>query len=321
MPRVAALDQFRGLAVLGMLVVNFLAPYAVVRADAPLLVHHAASFSLADAFLPMFLFASGAALRLRGGAVRPEPRRAAALLLLALLVYPLEDVGKSPLHELFKRHYFQALTHIALSGLWVLPVVARGPRVRAAYAAASLGLYVALSAAFYHDWIYRSPRCVEGGPLGFLGWSAVVLAGSIAGEVLDVRRLAAWGAGLMALGYAVSCLPGRWAPLPFTFAGAPPPDLFTMSQRGVTTSYVLFGAGLSIAVLALLVRIGSARGTLFGRRALAVYVFHLLAAQAFRPFLAKDASWAAVLAGLALFLGLCAALVRLVELRPASRVS
>lgn len=321
MPRVAALDQFRGLAVLGMLVVNFLAPFAVVRSQTPALVHHAASFGVADAFMPMFLFAAGAAFRLRvarGLSAAAEARRAAALLLLAAVLYPLEEAGREPLYALFKRHYFQALAHIGLSCLWVLPAVARGTRVRLAWAAGSLGLHLTLSAAFYHAWVYESPRCVEGGPLGFLAWSAVLLAGSLAADVVhDVPRLARWGLALLALGYAASCLPGRWGPPPFASDIPLPPDLFTMSQRAVTTPYVLFGTGLSLALLALFVRSGVEAGLLrtLGTRALAAYVFHLLALHALRPFAPKDAGGAAVLALLALFLALSVALARRVELR------
>lgn len=321
MARVASLDQLRGLAVLGMLVVNFLSPFQAVRADTPVLRHAPSSFTVADAFMPMFLFAAGYALRIKSTSRAAVATRALGLLLLAAVVYPLEEAGRAPLYALFKRHYFQALAHIGLSLLWTLPVLAAGPRARLAWAAGSLALHLGMSAAFYHDWVYASPRSIEGGPLGFLAWSAILLAGSLARDAGDdVRRLARAAGGLMVLGYALSCAPGRWAPFPFTYADAPPPDLFTMSQRGVTTSYALFGAGLSFAILAAFVRsrLELAPLRLFGERALAVYVFHLLALRAIQPFAPADASWLRLLALLALFLALCAALARLVELRSSS---
>jgi predicted acyltransferase len=92
--RLAALDQFRGYTVVGMCVVNFLAPFAAVHS---VLKHNDTYFSYADTIMPGFLFVVGFAFRLtylkrrgvsgRWPTVRSYIRRSGKLLLLSLLIY------------------------------------------------------------------------------------------------------------------------------------------------------------------------------------------------------------------------------------------
>jgi predicted acyltransferase len=90
----AALDQFRGYTVVGMCLVNFLAPFAAIHS---VLKHNDTYFSYADTIMPGFLFVVGFAFRLtylkrrsvsgRWPTLRSYVRRSGKLLLLALLIY------------------------------------------------------------------------------------------------------------------------------------------------------------------------------------------------------------------------------------------
>jgi hypothetical protein len=99
----------------------------------------------------------------------------------------------------------------------------------------------------------------------------------------------------MAIGYLTSCLGGSMAPPPFVH---PEPgravDLWTMSQRTGSVSYLTFSAGFSLAVYALFVvlcdrgglRIGLFRT--FGQNALAAYILHGLVSEAVKPYTPYD---------------------------------
>jgi predicted acyltransferase len=226
--RLASLDQFRGYTVAGMFLVNFLGGFAVTPA---ILKHHNCYCSFADTIMPQFLFAVGFAFRLTFGrraqaqglpsAYRRVARRLGGLILLSLVLYSLEagkptwnDVVElgfwGALAEPAKRHWFQTLLHIAVTSLWILPVIRTGFLVRLAYLVFSAGLHVALSAWFNFAWVNSPPVGIDGGPLGFLTWTIPALVGTFAcdavtGPGFRVRNLVAWSCVIMVLGYALSC--------------------------------------------------------------------------------------------------------------------
>src|SRR5262249_10369674 len=241
--RIASLDQFRGYTVLGMFLVNFVGGFLVIESTLPILKHHHTYFSYADTIMPQFFFAVGFAYRLtfRRRLEREGPRsaylhiihRSLGLILLGLVVYHLTGDVKSwaELQHLdgwdflkaFKRSPFQTLTHIGVTSLWVLPVIAARPTVRVAFACFSGLLHIYLSAGLsgwpfhidwnYHEWVNTDPKGIDGGPLGFMTWTIPLLAGSLAYDLVvsagwrtAVGRLLTWGAVLMLLGYALSCL-------------------------------------------------------------------------------------------------------------------
>jgi hypothetical protein len=214
-----------------MWLVNFLAGFAVTPA---LLRHHNTYCSYADTIMPQFLFAVGFAFRLTFGrrareqglaaAYRRVSRRLAGLVLLSIVLYTL-GVGWSDwrrlaergfwdaLGELAKRHWFQTLLHIAVTSVWILPVIRSSAAVRIAWMVLSAGAHVALSAWFNFAWVNSTPKGIDGGPLGFLTWSIPALVGTLACDAMAGRpggprvgKLLAWSAALMALGYSLSCL-------------------------------------------------------------------------------------------------------------------
>ncbi|HKB35547.1 MAG TPA: hypothetical protein VKD72_03780 [Gemmataceae bacterium] len=228
--RIISLDQYRGYTVAGMFLVNFLGGFAVTPA---LLKHHHTYCSYADTIMPQFLFAVGFAFRLTFGrrasvqglsaAYRRVARRLGALALLAIVLYTLgaglsiwrglpERGAWDVLGELFKRHWFQTLLHIAVTTLWILPVIRAGAAVRIGYLMFSAGAHVALSYWFNFAWVNSPPRGIDGGPLGFLTWSIPALVGTLACDAMVSEthgprpgKLLAWSVVLMVLGYALSC--------------------------------------------------------------------------------------------------------------------
>jgi predicted acyltransferase len=361
-PRIVSLDQFRGYTVLGMLLVNFVGSYAAVRATLPILGHHHTYCGYADTIMPQFLFAVGFAYRLtflkRKEADGPRAaylhalRRNFGLLLVAFAVHSVGsswqnwgDTGQRDAVVLrwAKQDFFQTLGHIAVTSLWVMPVIAARPGTRVAFAFASGLLHLALSYWFNYRWVNTPPNGVDGGPLGFLTWAIPLLAGTLAYDAYQAipsrtrlsGRLLLAGAAIMAAAYGLSCFhlapsdKDAWhfnvtvaaPPLPLTHVDTKPPtnDLFTMSQRSGSVTYPLFGAGFSLAVLAAFVLacdVGSFRLGVFrtfGSNALAAYIIHDLVNAAVKPFVPRDAPLWHVLSGCAVALTLCYVFVRHLE--------
>jgi hypothetical protein len=230
LPRLVSLDQFRGYTVAGMLFVNFLGGYAVIPA---VLKHHHMYCSYADTIMPQFLFAVGFAFRLTFGrraqtqglsaAYRRAIRRFFTLALVAIVFYSYEDGGDiwghlgpteywNTLYASAKRTWFQTLMHIAVTSLWILPVIRASAATRIIYMISSGCAHVYLSHAFNFAWVNTGPNGIDGGPLGFLTWCIPMLVGSLACDAVlgnslrpNVCKMLAWSAALMLLGYGISC--------------------------------------------------------------------------------------------------------------------
>lgn len=331
--RLNSLDQFRGYTVAAMFLVNFLGGFAVTPA---ILKHHNTWCSYADTIMPQFFFAAGFALRLvmlkmlAAGATPAAVmgrglRRALGLLVFGLIFYQLDGEYRKWeelvtlgwtgfLQESFRRNAFQALVHIAVTTLWILPVICRGWRTRLLFAACSGGLHVWLSHAFWYETLHRW-HVIDGGALGFLTWTVPAIAGSLACDVARtpppaLRRLTMWGAAAMLAGYGLSCLTagGHPAPPPF-FPPTMPADVWTMSQRAGSLSYLLFSAGWSLVLYAVFCRLCDGRGwslSVFrdlGRNALAAYILHFIVMDAVLKFCPRDSPlWWALAAGTLHFL-------------------
>lgn len=356
--RIESLDQFRGYTVLGMFLVNFVGSFHAVRDALPVLKHHHTYLSYADTLMPHFLFAVGFAFRLTfqnaaaAGKVSPyakSVKRSLALLLVAFVIYPLDDRMKSwseweagrmeiLLHREFKHNLFQTLAHIALASLWVLPVIAAGPRVRFGYAVFSGLLHLGLSYWFNYTWSNTQPNSIDGGPLGFLTWSVPLLAGTLAhdayqgGPLNALRKCLLWGIALIVLGYGLDCLrlgprskpealSFAWAAPPFLYVPVNPPDwnLFTVSQRAGSITYLVYGTGFSLVVYALFIMLSDMKGfrlgifRTLGANALAAYIVHILVGQAVKPYVPQDAPLWYVFAAFACFLAICYAIMRYLE--------
>ncbi|MEZ6128028.1 MAG: hypothetical protein R3C59_05065 [Planctomycetaceae bacterium] len=228
--RIRSLDQFRGYTVVGMLLVNFLGSF---NASPTVLKHHHDYCSYADTIMPQFLFAVGFAFRLtfsrrvlRDGTTVARlrmVRRLFGLMLVSVVIYTIsppadtwaELVELGPggiLPGLLKRNWFQTLMHIAVTSLWLLPVIGTAGWVRLLWMIGSAVVHVGLSWWFNYLWVNTSPNGIDGGPLAFLTWSVPAMLGTFTcdaimagGGRMLLGKLMLWAAGLMALGYLMSC--------------------------------------------------------------------------------------------------------------------
>lgn len=230
--RIASLDQFRGYTVAGMFLVNFIGVYAAT----PILFTHKNTFcSYADTIMPQFFFAVGFAFRLTfGRRVQTEGltrayghvvRRLLGLALIAAVVYGAPTAARTwqgfletgPWHALWhsiRNVWFQTLMHIAVTSLWILPVIRASARVRVAFMIASVALQVALSHWFYFEWVNGGygGGGIDGGILGFLSWTVPMIVGTLACDAVTaadgrprLAKMIVWSLILMAAGWLLSC--------------------------------------------------------------------------------------------------------------------
>lgn len=226
--RLVALDQFRGYTMFGMLLVNFLGSYEVC----PRILKHTHDYcSYADTIMPQFLFAAGFAMqlslgkRLQQGGQMPWARalrRILSLAAIAIIWYSFCDFSTIVerfrteetavvLGTLFKRSLFQTLLHIAVTSLWILPLIGASSRVRMGYAVFSGLLHVVLSGWFNFQWVNSNPMGIDGGPLGYLTWSIPAICGTLACDQVRskganaARSLIGPGVGLMFAAWCWSC--------------------------------------------------------------------------------------------------------------------
>jgi predicted acyltransferase len=316
--RIASLDQFRGYTVAGMFVVNFIGGFAAVH---DVLKHHNTYNSYADTIMPHFFFAVGFAMRMGmlrsvkntglGAARRAMIGRALALIVVGAVIYHLDGNYKKWqelaalgwagfVEKSFLRSLFQALVHIGVTSLWILPVMHRRSRDLILFGAASGLIHLALSNWFWYDKLMEI-RVIDGGPLGFLSWALPTLAGALAydavkafGPEMALGKILRWGAVLSLAGYAISCVHGVEAP-PF-WPPWNPVDLWTMTQRAGSLSYQTFSAGFSLLVYGLFLWLCDIRKPgmavpvfrTLGTNALAGYVIHMIVGDAVDNFAPKD---------------------------------
>lgn len=362
--RLNYLDQFRGYTVFGMIVVNFLGGFH--KQIHPIFHHHNTYCSYADTIMPQFFFAVGFALRYTmarrlqsesfGKAHLRIVRRVFALLLIAAIVHGFDKLNanwQTLTNEGFfywlkatcSRNFFQTLTHIAVTTLWVLPVIGQRWPIRLLWLLGSMALHVWCSHEFYLKFALDRP-VIDGGPLGFLTWSIPVLVGGFVSDFLTqpsvkgiFAKLMIAAVVMMGLGYGLSCL--RYPPkfnnaiqeqplIELTSPPFMPPyhptnpqasyeerqninkkeviNLWTMSQQTGSVSYLTFGTGFSIFVLALCyVIFGQTRQVgifrTLGSNALVAYIVHGMTIDAVAAIMPRDGPLWSVLAGLCIVMG------------------
>ncbi len=321
--RIASMDQIRGYAILGMLLVDYFEAFKVTTQQ---LHHHKDYMTYADTIAPLFLFVVGMGLRLSmkrrveqegvGRARRELLKRYVTLVLIAFTLYT--------------GYLWDALMNIGLAGLLAIWVVDRKPGVRIAVALALVAAYQAIfSLTTYGGWLLGTvkytdetmpliwklipfgPELVDcninGGPIGHWSWLLMLICGTIAYDIMatrDTRKIVLgcviWGAVLSAAGWALHCpWPGVKEAWPF-------------SKYYMTAPYALWASGLcffTMLAFYLVCDMGKLRIphlTVLGMNPLVIYILQWCIMESTHRFIPEHATnWFGILGGFLVFYGMC----------------
>ncbi len=228
--RIASMDQLRGYAIFGMILVNYLGEFDFMPA---ILHHHHDRASYADTIAPLFMFVVGMGFRLslqrrierKGlGAARWDAlKRYITLFIVGIAVY-----GPN-----MRIDWWDALVDIALAGILALPFIDKKVSTRAIMAFVYLGIFTFFlhytgpgshftfdgqEYAGYGDWLRH--KSMNGGPLGPFSHAFILLFGTIAYDLLatrDTKKILMWSVicavGLCAASWVAFLLtPADYAP-------------------------------------------------------------------------------------------------------------
>jgi predicted acyltransferase len=262
--RVAAIDHFRGFAVLMMAIMNHLLGVESL----PVWLRHTPDIGLTvtDLGAPWFIFAIALTYRRsferRVGASGVTHtrvhfiKRAASLFMLGFVMAYAEQ----RLRQTTAAMCWSPLQAIGTAVLLTLPVITLPVQWRLAVGIALLTGYQLLLDAYWLPLVLGS---THGGPPGALGWTAMLILATVFADLSYVpsRRK------LYALATAVACAGGLalslWVPV---------------SKSRISASYVLVGLGLSAALYALFYILNDRLGwrsdslTAWGKNSLALYL-------------------------------------------------
>ncbi len=266
--RLSSIDLFRGLAILGMVLANYLGGVAWIS---PWLKHAKdAGFTVIDLVAPMFIFAIGLTYgrsfrhRLkRDGAGKTYQHfvvRFAALLGMGALF----SAGEVLLGVDGQTVNWGVLQAIGVAGLVTLPLLHLPALARFLIGLAILALYQYLLDAFWLNRVLADPH---GGLLGAISWSGMLVLATVLADSFfsrdGERRL-------------------RGAALLSALAGLLLSGLFVISKNRVSATYVLLSLGLSgllFSACQILVEQFHLRCRWlesWGRNPLLLYLLHLL---------------------------------------------
>jgi predicted acyltransferase len=179
--RLLCLDQLRGYAIFGMILVNYLgffdwAPHWFE--------HNLKHFSYADTIAPLFIFVVGMGFRLSVKSRAAKAGEADALWHAFKRYVILFCVGVVFYGTHFWIDWWDALVQIALSGLLAIFLINRPAWMRVVFGIACLALFTGLyMGTGYQVWI--EDVSMNGGPLSPFAYVFVLLAGTIAYDILE----------------------------------------------------------------------------------------------------------------------------------------
>lgn len=337
--RLAFVDQLRGYAIFGMLLVNakglFFTPIAPTLEGSSVqpifesilyqISHHRTNFTYADTIAPLFVFVVGMGMRLswlrrseKVGA--PEARKALAkrYILLVLIAFAI-----------YTGWYWDALMDIGLAGLLAIYLIDKKPRTRIAAAFLFVLLYQCIHMfTSYGTWSVQgkfsltdpeyTPLLVQltplydqlfgtslnGGPLGPLSWVMMLLFGSYAYDLVaarDEKKLV-----IACLGWGIGlCLLGYALQCPWPGVK----ETWPFSARYMTAPFPLWSTGLCFLQLLAFYLICQKLNlrlptfTSVGMNPLAIYIFQSLFLGVMESFEPERLSLVTGLLGFAIFWG------------------
>lgn len=248
-PRIASLDQCRGVCILLMIGGNFAGKFVFMPW---ILTHHKYGLTIAEIFGPVFFLMVGFGYRMSflkrkekygiQAAVYSSLRRHLFIFVVGLIVY----FG----------HFWDALTHIGMIGVLLLPVIALPWPVRVATAVAFITIYQAcFHLTGYGEWLMSFDYSLNGGPLAAFSWGFIVLFGTVVYDCWANRQQQSITKTLLLIGLFL-CLFGYLLSIPW-------PGLkedWPFTRYGMTAPYPVFTTGTAILIFFLFYRLSDEKG-------------------------------------------------------------
>ena len=242
--RIVSLDAFRGFAIFGMILVNYLGRFEVMPET---FTHPRYGMTFANAIAPYFVFAVGMGLRMslarriertgRKKAYLHTVKRYLILIILGMILYGA-GIKAREWEQLLRMDMWDALVDIGFAGLITLAFIVYGKTTRLILAFILLIVYQLLFVfTGYGEW--TMPNSIDGGPLGPISWASILVFGTIQMDYLKenppsvfIKKSLQLGIPLLVLGFGLSYLK--------------PMELWEFSQRSMTIAYPIFTSGLSV---------------------------------------------------------------------------
>ena len=299
-PRILSLDMFRGFAIFGMILVNYLGHFDVIPET---FKHPRYGMTFANAIAPYFLFAVGMGLkmslerRIKKTGVRPDYihaiKRYLVLILIGVVLY-----GPDPVMDMW-----DALVDIGFAGIITLSFIVRSQRTRIILAFALMITYQLLF-TFTDYGVWTMQNSIDGGPLGPISWASILVFGTIQMDYLEkykgrkfINKSMILGVPLLVAGLILSYLQ--------------PSEIWEFSQRSMTMAYPIFASGLSILTFAVFYLLGDiwkkniAFLKVLGYNPLIIYILQQILIVCYGDFLPRTAPlWQAIL-GFVVIYGIC----------------
>ena len=238
MKRLVAIDQFRGFAILLMILANYLNNVSVI----PDWLKHSndMGYTVIDLIAPMFVFAMGLTYGIsfrrrldRDGAWNTYQHfltRYLALLGLGYLitiVWELSGIKPPSIN-------WGLLQALGAAGLLALPFIRLSPVLRVAIGLGILAVYQVLLDRFWLQEVLLAPH---NGPWGALSWGAMLILATAMADLYHDERLSRYAFPFVSVGLAI--------------AGLATALLIPVSKDRASVSYVILCLGLSGLVFSL----------------------------------------------------------------------
>jgi predicted acyltransferase len=229
--RIPSIDQFRGFAILTMVLANFMGGIRVI----PAWLKHAPDIGLTviDLIAPLFIFAIGLTYGLsfrrrleRDGAAKTYPQF--ALRYLAILgLGAVISAGETALGYNQKGVDWGVLQAIGAAGILTLLVIRQPTWIRVACGLLLLAVYQGLLDAFWLETVLAAPH---GGLYGSLSWAGMLILSTTLADLFHHPERRKWFGWVSLLVLAAGLAWAFFSPL---------------SKNRVSSAYVLVSLGIS----------------------------------------------------------------------------
>lgn len=298
--RIVSLDMFRGFAIFGMIMVNYLGHFDVIHET---FKHPRYGMTFANAIAPYFLFAVGMGLKMSlERRIKKVGAKTAYLhtikRYLILIVIGIVLYGPDPVMDMW-----DALVDIGFAGIITLPFILKSQRTRIVIAFGLLAVYQLLFIySGYGAWTMSNS--IDGGPLGPISWASILVFGTVQMDYLEnykgkkfITKSLVLGLPLLALGLGLSYLQ--------------PPEIWEFSQRSMTAAYPIFASGLSILTYALFYLVADVwklnipHMKVLGYNPLVIYILQQVLIAFYGDYLPRTALLWQAIAGFIVIYGVC----------------